>query len=129
LAHAPDRLHEEISADYVDMIYARRRRKSKPAARLSFGSGGSSTAVADSLEEADERLFAFVCRQVNGRAPWSQDPAGLALLLLTSPQLELTSDHDNEYMMIDTTIVRAHQHSAGARKKTARKRSVDPAAD
>jgi len=37
----------------------------------------------------------------------------------------LASDHDNEYMMIDATIVRAHQHSAGARKKTARKRSVD----
>src|SRR5438270_10341020 len=29
----------------------------------------------------------------------------------------LASDHDNEYMMIDATIVRAHQHSAGARKK------------
>jgi hypothetical protein len=29
----------------------------------------------------------------------------------------LADDHDNEYMMIDTTIVRAHQHSAGARKK------------
>ena len=41
----------------------------------------------------------------------------------------LASDHDNEFMMIDATIVRAHQHSAGARKKTASKRSVDPAAD
>jgi len=41
----------------------------------------------------------------------------------------LASDHDNEYMMIDATIVRAHQHSAGARKKTANKRSVDPGAD
>ena len=40
----------------------------------------------------------------------------------------LASDHDNEYMMIDATIVRAHQHSAGARK-TARRPSVDPAAD
>src|SRR6266581_224355 len=29
----------------------------------------------------------------------------------------LASDHDNEYMMIDATIVRAHQHSSGARKK------------
>ena len=29
----------------------------------------------------------------------------------------LASDSDNEYMMIDATIVRAHQHSAGARKK------------
>jgi transposase len=29
----------------------------------------------------------------------------------------LASDADNEYMMIDASIVRAHQHSAGARKK------------
>ena len=41
----------------------------------------------------------------------------------------LASDHDNEYMMIDATIVRAHQHSAGARKKTASKRSADRAED
>ena len=41
----------------------------------------------------------------------------------------LASDHDNEYMMIDATIVRAHQHSAGVQKKTARRPSVDPAAD
>jgi len=30
----------------------------------------------------------------------------------------LASDADNEYAMIDSTIVRAHQHSAGARKKS-----------
>jgi len=29
----------------------------------------------------------------------------------------LSSDADNEYAMIDSTIVRAHQHSAGAKKK------------
>ena len=40
----------------------------------------------------------------------------------------LASDHDNEYMMIDATIVRAHRHSAG-RGKTASKPSADPAAD
>jgi hypothetical protein len=34
----------------------------------------------------------------------------------------LANDADNEYMMIDASIVRAHQHSAGARKKTARTR-------
>jgi transposase len=40
----------------------------------------------------------------------------------------LASDHDNEY--IDRRpIVRAHQHSAGARKKTARKRSAARAVD
>ena len=41
----------------------------------------------------------------------------------------LARDHDNEYMMIDATIVRAHQHSAGARKKMASRRSADRAAD
>jgi transposase len=41
----------------------------------------------------------------------------------------LASDADNEYMMIDATIVRAHQHSAGAQKKTATKRSADHASD
>jgi transposase len=41
----------------------------------------------------------------------------------------LASDYDNEYMMIDASIVRAHQHSAGARKKTARKPSADRVED
>jgi transposase len=39
----------------------------------------------------------------------------------------LASDADNEYAMIDATIIRAHQHSAGAKggiKKP--KRSADP---
>ncbi|CAA9567651.1 MAG: Mobile element protein [uncultured Thermomicrobiales bacterium] len=31
----------------------------------------------------------------------------------------LGTDADNEYAMLDATIVRAHQHSAGARKKGA----------
>ena len=33
----------------------------------------------------------------------------------------LAVDADNEYAMIDSTIVRAHQHAAGARKKGAKK--------
>ena len=41
----------------------------------------------------------------------------------------LASDADNEYMMIDATIVRAHQHSAGAQKKAVTKRLADRAAD
>jgi transposase len=36
---------------------------------------------------------------------------------------QLVADADNEYAMIDSTIVRAHQHSAGAPKK--RRRSGD----
>ncbi len=42
----------------------------------------------------------------------------------------LAADADNEYAMIDSTIVRAHQHSAGAQKKRVKtKPSGDPAAD
>jgi len=42
----------------------------------------------------------------------------------------LAQDADNEYAMIDATIVRAHQHSAGAQKKTATtKRSAAAKAD
>ncbi len=33
----------------------------------------------------------------------------------------LAQDADNEYSMIDSTLVRAHQHSAGALKKTLEK--------
>jgi transposase len=40
----------------------------------------------------------------------------------------LSEDCDNEYMMLDSSIVRAHQHSAGAQKKASAKRSVDPEA-
>jgi len=40
----------------------------------------------------------------------------------------LAGDADAEYMSIDSTSVRAHQHSAGAQKKMARaKPSADPA--
>ena len=42
----------------------------------------------------------------------------------------LAADADNEYAMIDSTIVRAHQHSAGAKKKLTRtKRSGARAVD
>lgn len=61
LAHAPERLHEEISADYTDMIYAasaeevlERRKAFVRKWRLRH------RPVADSLEEAGEALFAFV---------------------------------------------------------------------
>jgi transposase-like protein len=60
LAHAPERLHDEISADCKDMIYAdtredieTRRKAFIPKWRLKHG------AVADSLEEAGDRLFTF----------------------------------------------------------------------
>ena len=60
LAHAPERMHDEITADYTDMIYAaspeeitERRRAFLRKWRLRH------RAVADSLEEAGDRLFTF----------------------------------------------------------------------
>jgi putative transposase len=60
LAHAPERLHEEITADYNDMIYAATR-KEVEARRKAFIRKWRirHRAVADSLEEAGDRLFTF----------------------------------------------------------------------
>jgi putative transposase len=66
LAHAPEKLHEEITADYTDMIYAEtadevetRRRAFLRKWRLKH------RAVADSLEEAGDRLFTFTRLQAS----------------------------------------------------------------
>jgi putative transposase len=60
LAHAPERLHEEISADYNDMIYAATREEVQ-ARRKAFIRKWrlKHRAVADSLQEASDRLFTF----------------------------------------------------------------------
>ena len=60
LAHAPERLHEEITADYTDMIYAATREQIE-ARRKAFIRKWrlKHRAVADSLEEAGDRLFTF----------------------------------------------------------------------
>jgi transposase-like protein len=61
LAHAPERLHEEITADYNDMIYAATRAEVE-ARRKAFIRKWrlKHRSVADSLEEAGERLFTFL---------------------------------------------------------------------
>ena len=60
LAHAPERLHEEISNDYRDMIYAATRQEVE-ARRKAFIRKWrlKCRAVADSLQEAGDRLFTF----------------------------------------------------------------------
>ena len=60
LAHAPERLHDEISADYTDMIYAESAKEIE-ARRKAFLRKWrlKCQAVADSLDEAGEALFAF----------------------------------------------------------------------
>ena len=60
LAHAPERLHEEITADYNDMIYAATREEIETRRKAFVRKWRlKHRAVADSLEEAGERLFAF----------------------------------------------------------------------
>ena len=60
LAHAPDRLHEEISADYTDMIYAATREEIEARGKAFIRKWRlKHRAVADSLEEAGDRLFTF----------------------------------------------------------------------
>ena len=60
LAHAPERLHEEISNDYKDMIYAQTKPEIE-ARRKAFVRKWrlKCRAVADSLEEAGDKLFTF----------------------------------------------------------------------
>ena len=53
LAHAPDRLHDELSADYKDMIYVGTKQEIKTKRKAKV------QAVADSLEEAGDKLFTF----------------------------------------------------------------------
>jgi transposase-like protein len=67
LAHAPDALHEEITADYNDMIYAENAAEVMHRRKLFLAKWRlKCRAVADSLEEAGDRLFTFT------RLPTSQ---------------------------------------------------------
>ena len=61
LAHAPKKLHDELSADYTDMIYAKTV-KEVDARRKAFVRKWrlKCQAVADSLDEAGPRLFTFL---------------------------------------------------------------------
>ena len=60
LAHAPERLHEEITADYNDMIYAATREEIETRRKAFIRKWRiKHRAVADSLEEAGDRLFTF----------------------------------------------------------------------
>ena len=60
LAHAPERLHEEISADYKDMIYAGTKQEVETKRKAFLRKWHlKCPAVAASLEEAGDKLFTF----------------------------------------------------------------------
>jgi putative transposase len=61
LAHAPDALHEEVSADHTDMIYAATPKEVETRRRAFLRKWRlRCPAVAASLEEAGDRLFTFL---------------------------------------------------------------------
>jgi putative transposase len=60
LAHAPERLHDEISADYKDMIYADTKQEVETKRKAFLRKWRlKCPAVAASLEEAGAKLFTF----------------------------------------------------------------------
>ena len=60
LTHAPERLHEEISDDYRDMIYAATRGEVETRRKAFIRKWRlKCRAVADSLEEVGDKLFTF----------------------------------------------------------------------
>jgi transposase-like protein len=61
LAHAPDALHDEVTADYTDMIYAGTAHEVQAKRRAFLRKWRlRCPAVANSLEEAGDRLFTFL---------------------------------------------------------------------
>ena len=61
LGHAPDALHEEVTADYTDMIYAGTAKEVQARRRAFLRKWRlRCPAVATSLEEAGDRLFAYL---------------------------------------------------------------------
>ena len=79
---------------------------------LPFLSYGGSAMVANLA--ALGVLVAINNQPTQGSAP------GIPRSLRLVGSVSLARDADNEFMMLDATIVRAHQHSAGAQKKAAK---------
>jgi transposase-like protein len=59
LVHAPARLHEEISADYNDMIYADSKPEIEARRKAFIRKWRLKCRAADSVEEAGDKLFTF----------------------------------------------------------------------
>jgi transposase-like protein len=66
LAHAPERLHEEQTADYKDMIYAGTKQEADAKRKAFIRKWRLKCPAAASLEEAGNKLFSFT------RVPKSQ---------------------------------------------------------
>src|SRR6516164_11479798 len=81
------------------------------------------TTIADSSKQCSTatapEFLGAICWNgwATGRTPTSGSAAGPIKGMWQRLFEPLAAEPDNEYAMLDSTIVRAHQHSAGAPKK------------
>ena len=124
LAHAPERLREEITADYNDMIYAATREEIQ-ARRKAFIRKWrlKHRAVADSLDEAGDRLFTFT------RLPPSQWRSVRTTNAIERLHEEQATDQDADrsaigrhcrHAVLAVAGLRPDQHAQGRRLANAR---------
>ena len=133
LAHAPERLHDEITADYNDMIYAATREEIA-ARRKAFIRKWrlKHRAVADSLEEAGERLFAFTRlppEPMAQRAHHQCDRAAARGVQATDQDADRAAvSRHRRHAVLGAARIRADQHAQGRRLADAR-HQADRSAD
>ncbi len=98
LAHAPERLHEELSNDYKDMIYAETAKEVQTRRKAFLRKWRlKCPAVATSLEEAGDRLFTFT------RFPASQlEPTEIIALFVRRWQVEVTFAETRAHLGVET---------------------------
>src|SRR5712671_1988954 len=91
LAHAPERLHEEITEDYNEMIYAKTPEEIEKHRKAFIRKWRlKHEAVANSLEEAGDRLFTFTRRiKTQTVLPSADTAAMLFWALLASGQTNM----------------------------------------
>ena len=117
LSHAPERLHEEITADYTDMIYAAtpeeieaRRKAFIRKWRLKH------RVVVDSLEEAGDRLFAFspACRPASGAAQEPRTRSSGSRVQATHQNSDRAAlCRDRCHAVLGAACIRSDQHAQG----------------
>ncbi len=110
LAHAPDRLHDELSADYKDMIYAGTKQEIETKRKAFIRKWRlKCKAVADSLEEAGDKLFTFT------RFPKSQWKS-----IRTSNAIERLHEEFKRRIKTQTVLPSAETAAAGSRRRHGR---------
>ena len=125
LAHAPERLREEITAHYNDMIYAATREEIQ-ARRKAFIRKWrlKHRAVADSLDEAGDRLFTFTpsaAKSVAQRSDHQRHRAAARGVQATDQDADRSAiGRHCRHAVLGVARLRPDQHAQGRRLANAR---------